>query len=436
MRSSAKSNRILHNVFALYGVQIGRKVIPLLSVPYLARVLGPVGWGTVAFAAALAEFVVILIEFGFNISATRETARKRDDTSALSDIVAGVLGAQIVLAACGIAAAVTVARCVPLMRQHPDLLMAGLMYAVAQGFAPLWFFQGLERIRLSAALEVSGKLLALGGLFLFVHQPEDGWKVLALSGIAPLLTTVAGFWLAYRVVPLQAPSLRVIVPALKMGWPMFLFRSAESLYGVGNAFLLGLFTTPELVGYFASAEKIAKATFGLLNPIREAIFPRLSHLVAMHGSKAAVPLARRGALVMIGAGAWLGLALFVFAPFAIRLLLGSAFAPAVTVLRIFAALPLLLSITYSVGFQWLLPLGQDRTINQIILAAGVLNLALSFGLASRYAHVGMAVAVMCAEAFVSIAMVVAVLRVNSASASSSVSTAASIENRQAEAPST
>src|SRR5271169_2073299 len=64
-------NDLVHNTAALYGVQLCRKAIPLLTMPYLARVLGPAGWGSVAFVSSLGEFIVLIIEFGFNLSATR-----------------------------------------------------------------------------------------------------------------------------------------------------------------------------------------------------------------------------------------------------------------------------------------------------------------------------------------------------------------------------
>ena len=113
---------------------------------------------------------------------------------------------------------------------------------------------------------------------------------------------------------------------------------------------------------------------------------------------------------MIGGGAVLGLGLYGFAPLAMRLLLGGEFEPAIEVLRILSALPLVLSITYSVGFQWLLPFGKDALINRIILAAGLINLTLSFLLARPYGHIGMAWAVLSAEVFVAASMVVAVWR--------------------------
>jgi PST family polysaccharide transporter len=409
------SSRLAQNVAALYGVQFGRKIIPLISVPYLARVLGPLGWGKVAFVTAVAEFLVILIEFGFNLSATREIARNRECPRKCGEVMAGVLGAQALLAVLGVTLALTVAQWIPLLRENPALLLGGMVYGVCQGFAPIWFFQGLERIRLSSALEVGGKTAALCGLFVFVHSPADGWKVMALAGIAPAVTTVAALLLACQNIPMRRPTPALVGQALHMGWPMFVFRSAESLYGVGNSFLLGLFAGPVVVGYFAAAEKISRAAHGLLIPIRDAVYPRLSHL-AKQGRDAAAPLARLGAMAMIGGGLALGAGLFASAPWLIRWLLGGAFQPAVAVLRILSALPVLLSITNSVGIQWLLPFGRDGAINRSIIAAGVLNVALSVVLAPRFAHIGMAWAVVLSEAFVCASLTFAALRTTESSA--------------------
>ena len=101
--------------------------------------------------------------------------------------------------------------------------------------------------------------------------------------------------MAYRTIPFCAPNLALIGEAFRLGWPMFVFRSGESLYGVGNVFVLGLFAPPAVVAYFASAEKISKAIFGLLNPIRESLYPRLSSL-ARYSGQDAVGLAHTGPL--------------------------------------------------------------------------------------------------------------------------------------------
>jgi PST family polysaccharide transporter len=403
------TNPLVQNAAALYGVQAVRKTLPLILIPYLAWALGPSGWGMVAFMQSMAEFAVLVIEFGFNLSATREIAQNRGNPKALAEIMSGVLGAQLFLAAVGIVLICIVSQCVPSLRSDPKLVAAGLFYAVGQGLIPLWFFQGLERMRLSAVLEVSGRIVGLAAVFLFVHSPKDTWITLFIQGVAPALATVAGLIVAFRSIPFYIPTRALILAALLRGWPLFVFRSAESLYGVGNAFILGLFATPAEVGYFASAEKISRAIFGLLNPIRDALYPRLSHLTH-HSPAGAARLARIGSAVMISGGVLLGAGTFVFSSKLIRIFMGEAFAPAIIVLKIFSLLPVLLSITHSAGIQWLLPRGRDAELNRIILLAGALNVVLAVSLAPYFAHLGMAWAVTCSEAFVCIGAVRATLR--------------------------
>jgi PST family polysaccharide transporter len=396
------------NSAALYAVQGCRKIFPLFTVPYLTRILNPSGWGTVAFALSMAEIVSLIIEFGFCLSATREISRERHHRENCRDVMAGVLGAQAVLAVIGISVAAFLAPHITLLRNQPRMIIAGLIYAVAQGATPLWFFQGLERLRLAAILEIGAKFAALCGVFLLVSSPADGWKVVALQAMAASVSTTAGIGLAMKSFGFRFPDYGLVKDAMVRGWPMFVFRSAESLYGIGNVFLLGLFAPAAVVGYFATAEKITKAMFGLLNPIRDAVYPRLIYLAAS-SEEAAAKLARPTIALMVAGGFSLTSVLFVMAPWLIGLLAGPKFAPAIPVLRLYSILPLMLSITYSVGLQWLLPLGRDRDVNRIIIGGGCVNLILSCLLAPHFGAMGMATSVLLSELFVCTNMVRAVL---------------------------
>src|SRR5262249_5384404 len=146
-----------------------------------------------------------------------------------------------------------------------------------------------------------------------VRSPQDTWMALFIQGVAPAFTAAAGLMMAYRTIPCHLPTWALVRSALRRGWPLFIFRSGESLYGVLNAFILGLFASSTQVGYFASAEKISRAMFGLLNPIREALYPRLSSL-AHRSPKGAAQLARVGVAVMGTGGILLSGLMFLFAP--------------------------------------------------------------------------------------------------------------------------
>jgi len=392
-------NDLVHNILALFSVQLFRKLMPMITMPYLARVLGAAGWGTVAFVQGFASCLILLVEFGFYISGTREVARWRESREKLGEICGGILGAQILLALCVIGLVISVRSWIPILRDDARLMWSGILYGVAEGMNPAWYFLGLERMRTVASLEIACRAVAVAGIFAFVRAPSDAWLVLALRGLVPFLLTVAGLFLVYRSIPFRLPNRGLIVDSLQRGWPMFLFRSAETLYTMGNAFILGLFAAPALVGYFAAAEKISRAVFGLFDPIRESLYPRLSHLVRKSPDQAR-RLARWGVLVTGSGGLVLGITVFAFAPLLVRVLLGSDFQPAVNVLRLLALLPPLISITQSLGFQWLLPHGKESTVNRIILGAGLINITMALLLAPRYAHIGMALAVLCSEVYV------------------------------------
>jgi PST family polysaccharide transporter len=404
MKLSQGISRILHhslfhNMLSLYGVQIASYFIPLITVPYLARVLGAGGWGLVAFAQAFGFYLALLGQYGFDLSATREVARYRNDREKLTEILAGVQGAKLLLAIGCLFVAALASLSVRVFREHPALLWAGMFWTIPQVFSMMWFFQGFERMRLVAALDIAGKALATVLIFVVIRRPDDGWKVLAVQGLGFFFSLAIGLWCVYRDFPFRMPTWVGVREALRMGWSMFLFRSSMSLYTTGNAFILGLFVSPQLVGYYAGAEKISKALLGLLNPVSLTLYPRLSHLVHQSRERAA-RLARIGVMVMGGGGVLMGGVIFLGAPLLVHLVLGRNFEAAVPVLRILALLAPLISLSNVFGIQWMLPLGMDRAFNTIILLAGVINVILAVILAPVYSDIGMAWAVVSAEAFV------------------------------------
>lgn len=391
------------NVVWLYAVHSVNYLLPLVLMVYLARVLGPGQWGVVAFTQAFGQYLTLLVQYGFDLSATKEVARCRDALERRADLLAGVLGAKVMLAFLATAVAFVVWQWFPVFREHPTMLWTGVFWAVATGFSFAWYFQGLERMQLVAILEIGAKVLGLLGVLALVKGPEDGPKVLASTGAAALLAAAAGLALAYREIRVPLPSVGRVLEALRLGWSVFVFRAAATLYTVGNPFILGLFAGPHTVAYYVAGEKLCKGFVGLFGPISQAVYARLSHLAHYSPSEAAA-LARKSLRVAGIGGIVLGLTVLALGPFLVRSLLGVSYEPAVASTRILALLVPLIAVNNVLGIQWMLPLGLAWQLNGVILSAGVLNLTLAGVLASRYAHKGMALAVVASEAYVTCAM--------------------------------
>lgn len=402
--AGGRQGRILHNAIALYAVQASAFLLPLITLPYLARVLGPDGWGVVVFAQSYSIWLALLLHYGFAFSATRSVAQHRDDAGRLAEIVQGVQSAKVVLLSAVAAIGALSWWFVPLFHEHPGHFVWAWIGAVGFGFTPLWFYQGTERLRGAAALDVGARAVATAGILLFVRNPADGWMVLALRAGADFSSTSLLTWRMYRRV---APRGLQLIPAwttLREGWPLFVFSSAASAYTHANAFVMGLMAVPREVSFFGAGERMVRAGSTLLSPLSQAIYPRVSHLAA-HDSRQAGQLIRRSLLPFVGLGLALGVALFVSAPLLTRIAFGPEYEPTVRVIRILSVIPPLLGLGTVVGIHWALPMGMDRIYMRFVLGAGALNLLLAVILVPRFGAAGMAVAAVSAELSVELGLV-------------------------------
>ena len=140
----------------------------------------------------------------------------------------------------------------------------------------LWYFQGLERMRLASALEIGGKVVATLSIFLLVHHPDDGWKVMAAQCVGCIVAHGVTIVLAYREVGFSWPTFSSVVRTLRLGWSMFLFRAAQGLTGSLNGLVLGSVAPLAALGQYAGAERISRVFQQGLWPINQALYPKLT----------------------------------------------------------------------------------------------------------------------------------------------------------------
>lgn len=393
------------NAAALYGAHLAGMLVPLATIPYLARVLRPEAFGLVVFAQSFGAWGALLVEYGFDLSGTRAVARSRNTSLPLENVVAGVQGGKSVVLLVVTTASAALFLVVPAFAEHSLLFFWAWAFAATRGFSPFWFFQGKERMTTPTALEAGAKVVAALGIFVWVHEPEHGWRVLALQAIMAGLSAVLMTSWMYREVPLRIPRPREALHTLREGAGIFVFRGASGLYIQANAFILGLLSTAQAVAFFGGAEKIVRAAVNLLHPLTQVIFPRLSHLVVTDPRRAR-RLLRFLLVGMVGFGLAMGITAFLAAPLLVRLLLGPGYEAAVPVLRILAFLPPVVAVGTVFGLNWALPLGLEKPFYRLVLVAGILNVILALILVPRWGAVGMAIGVVGVDVLVSAGLLV------------------------------
>ncbi len=390
---------LVRNILALYGVRAFEQLLPLIVLPYLARTLAPAGWGLFAVAQAFAMYGIVVVEYGFSFSGTRAVASARDQKAQLAELVTGVFVAQLMLSGVVILAAIVMRVAVPVFQHQPALLWAGLAFAILQGFNPIWYFTGQERIPLVGTITVGTKLVATLAIFVLVRAPDDGWLVLVCYAGGSLLATATGYTLMLREVRPGRLSLGLVSRTLRLGASMFLMRIALLMHTAGNVFLLGLLVVPQQVAFYAASEKLCRPVAWLLQPVNTALLPRLSHLVGARPDRAQQLAAL--AFVLQGAtGILLGLAIGLLAPWLVDLLFGQDYTASKAVLRVMAAIIPLMVLNGALVTQWMIPHGLDRLLNTVIVISTGLNLVLALLLAPRFGALGMAWVTVVVESFI------------------------------------
>lgn len=380
---------LVQNVLALYSVQFVTYMLPLITVPYLTRVLGVANFGLYAIFQSFGLYAQTIVEYSFILSGTRDISRSRDDGNMRSDLLAGVIGAKLLLAGMVILACLGLQFVVPSFKDHPLIFWMGVSWGISLGFSLLWYFQGMERMRTAAALDLSAKTMATVAIFLLIKTPQDTWKIFLLYTVSNLTSVCVAAFLVYRRVTFRLPKWSLTRAALKTGWHVFTARLVVNVFAVGNNFILGLFAPATVVGYYASADKIGKTSAMLGEPVTYALFPRLALIVHDNPARA-IQLMRRSLTLMLSFGAVLGLVLFLGAPIIIPVICGPGYEAAIAILRVMSPLPVILAASSVLGIQWMLSLRLDRQLNAVIVVTTCFNLILVLLLAPRFGGVGMA----------------------------------------------
>ena len=396
---------VAKNAASLYVIHFADYLLPLITVPYVVRVLSPSGYGLVAFGQGFVGYFNLFIDYGFSLSATRKISVGRHDPAAVSRTVFTIWAAKLLLCFIGFLVLFLLVNLVPTLHQNRALIF--LLYGSALGGAlfPTWLFLGMERMVNISVINLSIRLLVVVGIFILVKRPEDYIWFAGLNSIGALIAGIVGMIWAFYVFPLSpvCPSCREIFQSLKEGWMLFLSIASLSLYSVGNSFVLGMLTNPAVVGYYSAGEKITRAIQGLVGPITQAAYPRFAKM-ATDSKALALQWGRRMLFLMGGVGLVLSIIIIATAPLIVKIILGSQYGRSINVLRILAPFPLLVAMSNVLGLQIMLPFGKDRAFTAITFGAGLVNLSLVLVLAPFWQELGMATSVLSAEFVVTVSL--------------------------------
>lgn len=277
IQNSNHKNTIIKNTFALFILQGSLYIVPLIILPYLIRVLGIETFGLLAFASATIAFFRGVVEYGFNLTATKQITESRNDPEKMSELFSSIFFTKLLLTVLCFFILTILVLSFETFREHWQVFLFTFLIIFGDILFPIWFFQGIENMKMITYLQIGYKTLFVILVLLFVHNKDDFLLVPILDSIGSILAGLyAMFYIQknYRI-KLYILHYQHILYQLKEGMHVFVSRITVILYTSLNTFVLGLLTDNSIVGIYAIAEKIYMAIRGLLNPFIQAIYPYL-----------------------------------------------------------------------------------------------------------------------------------------------------------------
>lgn len=376
---------IIENIISLYIVQGLNYLLPLIVLPYLVRTIGASKYGLISFAISFASYFVVIVDYGFNLTATKKISSNRNDKAIVSKVFYTTYGAKAVLTLICFIVFMAILFIVP--KFHEEALTFIISYIAVFGnmILPIWYFQGIENLKTLALLNLISKIILSILIFIFIHKQSD--YVLAMifqvssvvvSGLLCLL-----FIFYNKAIVWYTPNINDIVSELKDGWYVFLSQISVNLFSNTGIFILGIYQSHENVGYYAIADKIVKAFIGMVAPICNAIYPRSCQLFNVSTTSALMFLRK---VLIFGSSIILLLCilLFIFTNQIVFIVVGTQNNLVVLMVRVMLILPLTNFIDNIYGTQILLNIGKSKDFMKAILFSGLFSVITSLIFVPKY----------------------------------------------------
>ncbi|MCG3813616.1 flippase [Photobacterium damselae] len=396
---------IRNNIASLFSIRIASYVIPLITMPYLVKTLNPKGYGELMFGIAILQYLILIVNYGFDLSATKKVAQNNKDKEYISKIFFSILVIRMFFFLILIAILTIFISCVKELEDIKSVLQFGYLSVLGVALFPQWIFQGKEQLGVISIARVIVQVLSIPLFFLLVKNQSDAYMASLIYSLPQISIAFISFYLIFKrgwVKKVKISILDLIVE-LKDGWHLFMSTAAISLYTTTVTVVLGFVSGPFSVAIYSSANKLIQAAQGLYQPISNAYYPRINNQMKKDRSLAFKTIRKLMKFQFI-LTLCISVCVFVFSPIVVDILFGVKYSDSVVVLRILSIIPVIVGLSNIFGVQTLLTCGYKKDFSKILMYSGVVNLILIVPACYYFSYMGAAVTVVITEVFVTFRM--------------------------------
>ena len=372
-------------------------LLPLISYPYVIRTVGADNYGVVVFCQAIIAYVVIIINFGYNVSATRKISENRTNVFKIREIYSSIVYQKLLIFAICLVSGLFVL--IFLKYDYSVILLGFIGLCIQEVFFPTWLFQGLERMKFITIITFVAKCSCLILIFLLVHDKKDYACIPVLYSIGGFFTSVLSVIILkkkFDIYFVKVSKYRMKEDFLE-SLPFFTSRLSAIVMERGNVLVIGTFFSYDMVAIYDLCAKIVSILKTPFSLVAQVIYPNVAKSKNML-------LVKKSIKIVLLFGAFVCLFVYLFAPNIILLLSDTSMLGAVSILKIMVLYVPIVGISYLFGASVLVVKGYSREYNLSVVYSVLLYILmlLSFISFSKVNLYTMALAFVAPELFVAL----------------------------------
>lgn len=352
---------LIANFSYLSIVEIIGLLFPLLTYPYLIRILGKEYYGEVIFAQSIIAYVIIIINFGFNVSATKSVSEHRDDINKLSEVVSSIILLKFYIF---LIASIVYIFFILYFNGiiHKLLFLFSIGLCFQEVLFPTWFFQGLEKMRYITIVSFISKLVFVFFIFILIRKQGDFYLVPLINSLGGLVSSIIALIFIFRNFQIRFAyqPFNVLINYLKESLPFFYSRLSTVINERTNTIIIGIFFSFGDVAIYDLALKIVgilKIPFTL---VAQVLYPNVTRTKNM-------VLVKKTLTLVNGLGIFIYLILCLLGYYAVILLGGRNLAGAYPLLIILGLYLPIIGNSYVLGASTLVVLGHIKAYNYSVI---------------------------------------------------------------------
>lgn len=370
-------------------------VLPIVTVPYVSRVLGVDGIGIYSYTYSIVYYFMIITLLGINNYGNRTIAQVRDNKEKKSKAFLEIYTIQLMT---GLFMLFLYLMYVFFFSiNYKTIALIQSIYIISAFFDINWFFFGIEKFKVTVIRSTILKIISLICIFLFVKSNNDIWIYTTILSGSTLLSQLLLIPFLKKEIDLHKISFKDVKKHIKPCLILFIPVIAISLYKIMDKIMLGMFTTVTEVGYYEQAEKIINIPLGIVTALGTVMLPRISNLVAKKEKKEILKYIDKSINFMMFLAFPIFFGLITISKNFVPLFMGNDFDKTSILVNYLSITLLFISFANVIRKQWLVPNGKDKTFTVSVILGAIINLLINYLLIPKYNSIGACIGTIIAE---------------------------------------